>query len=102
MTKGVRFKDVAQELTNLGYPVTPTNGKKAFLRGWAGGHPPEQVAELIEKHPDCGAGVLTGRPKGLSVKSPVAGLDVDVLDPEAATEIRAMIREIAPQAIYRN
>ena len=101
MTKGVRFKDVAQELTNLGYPVTPTNGKKAFLRGWAGGHPPEQVAELIEKHPDCGAGVLTGRPKGLSVKSPVAGLDVDVLDPEAATEIRAMIREIAPQAIYR-
>ena len=101
MKEEVRFKDVAQELTNLGYPVTPTDGKKAFLRGWTNGHPPEQVAELIEKHPDCGAGVLTGRPEGLNVKNPVAGLDVDVLDPEVAAEIRAMIREIAPQAIYR-
>ena len=101
MHKSTRFKDVAQELTNLDYPVTPTNGKKAFLDGWTNGHPPEQVAELIEKHPDCGAGVLTGRPRGLSVKHPVAGLDVDILDPEAAAEIRTMIRELFPQAVYR-
>ena len=67
MTEGVRFKDVAQELTNHGYPVTPTNGKKAFLRGWTNGHPPEQVAELIEKHPDIGKLLNCGYSVGNSI-----------------------------------
>ncbi len=88
-----RYEKYGEELSALGYDVTPLNGKVPILKGW---QKRPEAAKDFAKHGDSNIGILTG-----GVHNIVA-VDIDIKDKNAAVIIRNMAVEqlgFAPERI---
>jgi len=88
-----RYEKYGEELSALGYDVTPLNGKVPILKGW---QKRPEAAKDFAKHGDSNIGILTG-----GVHNIVA-VDIDIKDQDTAVIIRNMAIEqlgFAPERI---
>ena len=88
-----RYEKYGEELSALGYDVTPLNGKVPLLKGW---QKRPETAKDFAKHGDSNIGILAG-----GIHNIVA-VDIDIKDQDTAVIIRNMAIEqlgFAPERI---
>ncbi|MDO9713756.1 bifunctional DNA primase/polymerase, partial [Paracraurococcus lichenis] len=80
---GAPFAALALRLADLGYSPIPLEGKAAFLKGWQRRLVPDLawIAAQVSAHPACNVGIVCGQ---------LAGVDIDVLDPDLAYRLDAL------------
>ena len=79
-----RYEKYGEELSALGYDVTPLNGKVPLLKGW---QKRPETAKDFAKHGDSNIGILAG-----GIHNIVA-VDIDIKDQDTAVIIRNMAIE---------
>lgn len=89
----MRYEKYGEELSALGYDVTPLNGKVPILKGW---QKRPDTAKDFAKHGDSNIGILAG-----GIHNIVA-IDIDIKDQDTAVIIRNIAVEhlgFAPERI---
>lgn len=85
MNNKIRFADVAGDLHDNGYNITPLHGKRPILDAWASLDPDDATIERwIEEYPRCNVGIQTRH---------TPAIDIDVYDADAAAEMETWCLE---------
>jgi hypothetical protein len=80
----MHYQEYGEPLANLGYDVTPLEGKKPFLQGW---QKRPEAAKDFSRHGGANVGVLTGGAHN------IIAVDIDVRDESAAKRLRDLAIE---------
>ena len=63
-----RYEKYGEELSALGYDVTPLNGKVPILKGW---QKRPETAKDFAKHGDSNIGILAGGIHNIKIRTPL-------------------------------